>query len=222
MASTSRHAKVAEFLRAHCSRKRTESCAILGISEDASETDIRKAYFEKARRYHPDRAGVKGEAASSDDFEKVKLAYQHLVHEKGQGNQSNPAHSLNLMLQVCGSSPSSNNINETKHDDCFKARLIAVLLEYGDKGLDMSNLAKKWKQVWPETPFPNYAAGANKKMSLSKWIKQEAGDVVDLVMDGNGSIRLLAREHTQRSVAEAALQAKIEADNNSPIAATKV
>jgi hypothetical protein len=205
MASTERHDRVAKFLRDHCGRARAESCAILDVSENATETEIRKAYLAKAKQVHPDRSegSGPGQNSSNDAFDKVKNAYQHLIVEEGRGNQSNPAHSLNLMLQVCGTSTTRQ-----QDDDCFKARLIAVLLEYGDKGLDVSNLRKKWQQVWPETPFSSYDTRP-RKLSLSKWLQQEAGDAVDIRPDDKGCPRLFAKECTQAQVAEAAAQASI-------------
>ena len=52
---------------------------------------------------------------------------------------------------------------EEEDDSFFKARLVAVLLEYGDKGIDLSNVKKKWKQVWPEVPFPSQQQKASQK-----------------------------------------------------------
>jgi hypothetical protein len=78
---------------------------------------------------------------------------------------------------------------------CFKARLLAVLLEYGDKGMDLSIIKKKWRQIWgPDEKFPsqyeeppsntNASSSSNKKMRqnkkvpLSKLLLGKAGDVV--------------------------------------------
>jgi hypothetical protein len=195
MANTARHIGVANYLRNHCSRERAQSCAVLGISEDASETDIRQAYLAAARKVHPD----KSETSSSDDFDAVQKAYQHLTLAKGRGSQSNPTHSLKLMLQVSGVA------SEQKEDDCFKARLVAVLLEYGEKGLDLSNLKKKWSQVWPDSPFPTQEKSAKGRgVVLSEWIRQEAGDIVDLQTDDKGGLRLYARNCTQAQVAAVA------------------
>jgi hypothetical protein len=195
MANTGRHAHVASYLRNHCSRDRAQSCAVLGISEDASETEIRQAYLAAARKVHPDRSGT----SAPDEFDAVQKAYKHLTLSEGRGSQSNPAHSLKLMLQVSGVT------SEQKEDDCFKARLVAVLLEYGEKGLDLSNLKKKWIQLWPDTPFPEREKSVNRKQgSLSEWIRQEAGDVVELQSDNKGSLRLYARNCTQAQVAAVA------------------
>ena len=79
------------------------------------------------------------------------------------------------------SSPSSASAQAVPSDDndLFKARLIAVLLEYGDKGLNLSNIPKKWDQVWPLIPFDSLFDGEKRKSGdLLKMIKKRAGDVV--------------------------------------------
>lgn len=182
MAATERHKRVAEYLRQHCSRQRAESCAVLGIdpSQASDWTVVRRAYLAKAKLLHPDR-----KQGSSTDFDIVHKAYHHLMHEKGRGSQSNPAHSLPLMLECAGSKVESN-------DDCFPARLTVVLLEYGDRGLDVSNVKKKWKQVWTGVPFPETQG------RLSQWIRRRAGSAVEIATDDKGCLRLYPR-HGSRS-----------------------
>ena len=219
--TTTPHAAVADYLRAFCSRERAQSCAILEVSLEATATQIRQAYLSKAKQVHPDRIHRPGIPKNSDsacqnaeigDFDAVSKAYQHLTAGNGRGQQSNPAHSLNLMLQVSGvgqqlSSSSVKGGQEqpfgtNDSDDCFKARLIAVLLEYGNKGLDLSNVKKKWKQVWPDSPFPN----PPRRIPLSKWIRQQAGDAVDLIQDDKGCLRVYSKHCTQDKVAAAAMK----------------
>lgn len=47
---------------------------ILGIDTSANESEIRRAYFEKAKLYHPDSY-----QGNPEEFEQVKLAYQELL-----------------------------------------------------------------------------------------------------------------------------------------------
>ncbi|MFM2476331.1 molecular chaperone DnaJ [Celerinatantimonas sp. MCCC 1A17872] len=49
---------------------------VLGISKDASERDIKKAYKRMAMKYHPDR--TKGDKALEDKFKEVSEAYEVL------------------------------------------------------------------------------------------------------------------------------------------------
>ena len=207
MANTPRHSEIARYLRHHCSRARAESCAILRVPIRATESDIRKAYLQQARELHPDRqidmtSRMPRNSIPDHEFDALHKAYHHLVDAGGRGNQSNPAHSLNLMLEHVNAAAQDSGKNHTDRDDVslFKARLIAVLLEYGERGLDLSNVKKKWKQVWPDEPFPDYSAEevtgkTSKKTTLSEFLQVQAGDVVEFVKDGSGMTRLLPK-HT--------------------------
>jgi hypothetical protein len=148
---------------------------------------------------HPDK---NQQEENSSSFDAVHKAYKHLIENNGHGKQSNPAHSLNLMLQV-------NGLEDEKEDSlsCFKARLIAVLLEYGDKGLDLSNVKKKWKQVWPTEPFPNTIDTVkNRKIPLSEFLKEHAGDVIEFAYYNSG-VRVLPKHCSQDTVAAQAAKA---------------
>jgi len=228
MAHTPRHDEIAQYLRKECSNARASSCAILGIEPTASRYEIRKAYIEKAKIIHPDRKhhiltpSHIINTVNEDNFDVLYKAYIHLIEENGRGNQSNPAHSLDLMLQmhrlrsatVC--EPEDKKEEETHDSSFFKARIIAVLLEYGEKGLDLSNVKKKWKQVWPTHPFPlNYNKNkeeneynSGKKKSFSDFLTELAGDVIEIVKDGKGSTRVYAKNCSQAMVAEAAARTR--------------
>jgi ankyrin repeat protein len=179
------------YLRMFCSRSTLYSCSILGLSiQDINNpTQIRRAYHDKAKKYHPDRhvkrkqgdskqqTGTTNEFSSHLDkndhndisFDEICTAYHHLLHEKGRGRECNDAHTLRILL------PSSEEASPIIDDDCFKTRLLIVLREYGSKGLDVSNLKKKWKQVW-QTNFPK----KEDNVPLIRWLQECAGDVVDI------------------------------------------
>jgi molecular chaperone DnaJ len=53
---------------------------VLGVSKDASEREIKKAYKRLAMKYHPDR--TKGDKAMEEKFKEVKEAYEVLVDEE--------------------------------------------------------------------------------------------------------------------------------------------
>jgi len=61
-------------------------------------------------------------------------------------------------IQTIGTNVAANSeedtIEMTKNDkDLFKARLIAVLLEFSDKGINLCNILKSWVKVRPDIPF---------------------------------------------------------------------
>ena len=53
---------------------------ILGVSETASEEEIKKAYRELAKKYHPDRVG--GDKAAEEKFKDISEAYSVLSDPK--------------------------------------------------------------------------------------------------------------------------------------------
>lgn len=60
---------------------------ILGISEDASAEEIKKAYREKAKKYHPDIN--KNNKESENKFKKINEAYEYLKNNKTQKKYRN-------------------------------------------------------------------------------------------------------------------------------------
>lgn len=194
MANSVRHKEIAAYLRRECSMDRARSCAILGVDHTtAGPQEIRQAFLQQAKALHPDR--MSATESNVNKFDDLQKAYDHLIKEDGIGKQMNPAHSLKLMLEA------TSTQGERSDDDCFTARLIAVLLEYGNKGLDVGNVKKKWKQVWPETPFPdespNTTGGQQKrKGALLDYIKQHAGDSI-VVIVSNGVTRVFPRNMSQ-------------------------
>lgn len=53
---------------------------VLGVSRDASERDIKKAYKRLAMKYHPDKNP--GDDTAADKFKEVKLAYEVLTDDQ--------------------------------------------------------------------------------------------------------------------------------------------
>ena len=55
---------------------------ILGVSRDASEEDIKKAYRRLAKQYHPD---VNKEPGAEEKFKQIQNAYQQIMDMKKKG-----------------------------------------------------------------------------------------------------------------------------------------
>ena len=126
MANTPHHTNMAKFLREECSAEKLKSCHILGVNMDADKHEIRQAYLRKVRLVHPDRLMIQSKSNSTIttksehkmttitseneqeyvyDFDTLKRAYDHLILENGVGVQSNPSHSINLMLAINAHNP---------------------------------------------------------------------------------------------------------------------
>jgi hypothetical protein len=214
LAEMGKHFETANYLREFCSRDKQRSCDILGIPMEQSQniSVIRKAYLHKIRQYHPDKQQQHPiqnhtDSSSYQQFHALQNAYRHLTHYNGRGRQQNLAHQLPPLLTAdhhatCPCKDQDGN-NDTGLDDQqhtqyhleqlsdFQARLRIVIMEYGSKGLNVSNLCKKWNQVWPDVAFPEYPSN----MTLTQWLRvvihKEAMEVVRMGNKENGSANMM-------------------------------
>jgi flagellar motor switch protein FliM len=77
--------------------------------------------------------------------------------------------------------------------------LNTALKEYGDKGMNVSNLKKKWKQVWSD-PFPEIG---NSGTTLSRYLSMHAGDVVTIHKNSKtGQVHVRARRSQKQLYTE--------------------
>jgi molecular chaperone DnaJ len=66
---------------------RRECYDVLGLSEDASQKEIRKAYRKLAMKYHPDR---NKNPAAAEEFRKISEAYSVLTGKTELKKQRRP------------------------------------------------------------------------------------------------------------------------------------
>jgi len=198
MASQPRNMAVSAYLRSECSQQLITSCSTLGLQVKPfpTERQIKDAYRQMIRRVHPDRTRDGDELTPGID--ELQKSYHHLIVDKGKGTQANPAHSLPLMIQMLEGTNLPARGTETI-DVCFEARLVAVISEFGEKGLDLSNLRKKWSQVWPKVPFP---VARKSQTTLSEYIRAKACNSVVMKPAPKplNGFRLYIREHIRRPI----------------------
>lgn len=70
------------------------ACRILGISEDAGRAQIREAYAELSKKYHPEE--------HPDEFQKIHEAYQTLIRGAGRGGRGGSAGTGNIRRADAG------------------------------------------------------------------------------------------------------------------------
>ena len=64
----------------------TDPYSVLGVSRDASMEDIKKAYRNLSRKYHPDaNVNNPNKEAAEERFKQVQQAYQQIVYEREHG-----------------------------------------------------------------------------------------------------------------------------------------
>jgi len=204
---------------------------------------IRKAYLDKAKGSHPDKRLGESESereSSREEFQAVKKAHDHLMRGGVDKKQKNPMHSIHMMLEVQKQAETrhqnqidqdnnaedgkgknnGNEENENESDDLkfFKPRLIAVLLEYGEKGIHLSNIPKVWEKVWPNDAFPlittcndsnaskkqtsSNSKRTRKKGELLRLIESRCGDVITVIRDPDTGILIKPRNVSRKDVAQ--------------------
>ena len=79
---------------------------------------------------------------------------------------------------------------EASEDDemqMFKSRLLTVVGEFGEKGLPLSSLRKKYAQVWSGAQLPEPKDfGLRKGCGLLELLRHVAGDMLTVKMQARG------------------------------------
>ena len=67
--------------------KKTDSAyKILGVDENATDEEVKKAFREMAKKNHPDRVGSLGEdvrKAAEKKFQEINAAYEQIKKQRG-------------------------------------------------------------------------------------------------------------------------------------------
>lgn len=68
----------------------TDPYQVLGVSRNAGDDEIKKAYRNLSRRYHPDaNINNPNKALAEEKFKEVQMAYDQIMKERQQGFSSN-------------------------------------------------------------------------------------------------------------------------------------
>lgn len=66
---------------------------VLGIRRDASEDEIKKAYRNLSRQYHPDaNVGSANQAYAEEKFKEIQQAYRQIIKEREEGTSGSGGH----------------------------------------------------------------------------------------------------------------------------------
>lgn len=99
----------------------TDPYQVLGISPDASDDEIKKAYRELSRKYHPDTNANNPLADLAEEkFKQVQEAYQQILEEREYGGQN----SYDYGYSQNSTSRSYSDTGHTGQDD---PRMVAAV-----------------------------------------------------------------------------------------------
>ena len=77
----------------------TDPYQVLGVSRGASDEEIKKAYRNLSRKYHPDaNINNPNKAQAEEKFKEVQQAYDQIMKEKQQGGAFSGGYGYNLSL----------------------------------------------------------------------------------------------------------------------------
>jgi len=79
------------FYRGFCLLNTTTPWTTLGVKQHASHDDIKKAYFELVKKYHPDI-----DASNLENFKSIQSAYIYMIQAPGHISSESSASSPNF------------------------------------------------------------------------------------------------------------------------------
>lgn len=73
--------------------------SVLGVSRDASDDEIKKAYRRMSRKYHPDaNINNPNREQAEEKFKQVQQAYEQIMREREQGSSYGGSYSGILVV----------------------------------------------------------------------------------------------------------------------------
>jgi len=147
--------------------------SILGVSKNASDTEIKKAYKAKSMKHHPDRGG------DEEEFKRINEAYQHLSNPQKRAEYDNPQTQFQFHSGMGGFEDIFGNMFGNRRPQNRTITIgVDIMLEDVYKGKSL---------------VANYQLPSGQQQTVSIDIPQGVshGDVIRFVGMGDNSIREL-------------------------------
>ena len=148
----------------------TDPYQVLGVSRDASNDEIKKAYRRLSRKYHPDaNINNPNKEAAEAKFKEVQAAYNQIINEREHGTSGQSSGGYGSQQQ--------NQQNQYQDEDSLKFRAAANYINAGSYTealhvLDsISNRNAQWYYL---------SALANARMGSNINAKEHARKAVEL------------------------------------------
>lgn len=137
---------------------RREACYFLGVREDASEEQIKRAYRYKAKLYHPD---ANPDMDTKEYYIKVQKAYEYLM--------SNPDSTSPLNASAYTAADPAVNANRYYNSPCGGYNPFAANF----MGAATANMSYSSAQTFNARPAKVYASTATAKANYKKQKEKE-------------------------------------------------
>lgn len=116
---------------------------ILGISRDADETEIKKAYRAMSKKYHPDNNP--GNKAAEEVFKQVQEAYEQIMKERKEG----PSYDGFGGFSGFGAEYSySGSSSDSKTQQDLQSAFVYINNGYYDQALNVLNSMEERNDKW--------------------------------------------------------------------------
>jgi curved DNA-binding protein CbpA len=165
---------------------------ILGLSKNATEKEIKKAYRKLALKWHPDKNRGENEKLAEEKFKDISEAYQVLSDPKKRKDYDNP-HSFDF----------SKSFSFRNGRDLFKEFDAEGFFD-DDDDFDFFNKDDFFTKGFGFGNFENFnknSGSNNISKSISKSTVIKNGKRVSLItttiVDGNGNVKTEKREEVQ-------------------------
>ncbi|MGN0720351.1 MAG: DnaJ domain-containing protein [Anaerovoracaceae bacterium] len=139
---------------------------VLGVSYNASDDEIKKAYRSLSRKYHPDaNVGNPNQKEYEEKFKEVQQAYNMIMDQrqgKGQPQQSGSDDFWGFGGQGFGGQGFGQRRTETKDDQYLRSAANYIQNGYYREGLNVLEQVQDRRGQWYYySAFANYKVGNN-------------------------------------------------------------
>ncbi len=139
---------------------------VLGISQNASDDEVKKAYRELSRKYHPD-ANVDNPLAdlAEEKFKEVQEAYDEIMRQRSQGGSSSGGFGggyRNYGYQGYGQQQSAGSAGDSQQDVEMQAAINFINSRRYQDALNVLNRMQNRTSMWYyASAFANAGLGNN-------------------------------------------------------------
>ena len=136
---------------------------VLGVSYNASDDEIKKAYRQLSRKYHPDaNVGNPNQAQYEEKFKEVQQAYNQIMDQRQGKAQAQQGYGAADDFWGFGNAYYGAQQQESQDDKYIKSALNYIQNGYYREGLNVLEQVQERRGPWfYYSAFANYKVGNN-------------------------------------------------------------